>query len=235
MILSKEIDQHCSKEIDRHCSRKRGGKRKKIQGRRLDIPEAIDDNMPLSVDKASRVSIDRHLIVSIDAHHQRSVDSTSSTTIDCHFIVSIDTEQEPKLASNTKPNTTACLGAWYTWDRILQTSLEEVMILSFKSCESLLFSNFFQRDCPSVLLEDKQKELHRRVRCLAMDGDLPTVRLSPCFDARYRFTLAFQYHQFKVNRHPVAEVMYVLLKCGQSASQEKAVEEMKDCRSITQH
>ncbi|KAL0667347.1 hypothetical protein Bca4012_030051 [Brassica carinata] len=48
------------------------GKRKKIQGRRLDIPEAIDDNMPLSVDKASRVSIDRHLIVSIDAHHQRS-------------------------------------------------------------------------------------------------------------------------------------------------------------------
>ncbi|KAF3559675.1 hypothetical protein F2Q69_00011948 [Brassica cretica] len=80
---SKEIDQHCSKEIDRHCSRKRGGKRKKIQGRRLDIPEAIDDNMPLSVDKASRLSIDRHLIVSIDAHHQRS-DSTKDTKVDQH-------------------------------------------------------------------------------------------------------------------------------------------------------
>ncbi|CAN6905185.1 unnamed protein product [Brassica oleracea] len=50
-----------------------------------------------------------------------SVDSTSSTSINCHFIVSIDTE---KLTSNSKPHTTACLGAWYTWDRILQTSLE---------------------------------------------------------------------------------------------------------------
>ena len=26
--------------------------------------------------------------------------------------------------------------------------------------------------------------LHRRVRCLAMDGDLPTVRLSPSFDTK---------------------------------------------------
>ncbi|KAF3600885.1 hypothetical protein F2Q69_00036273 [Brassica cretica] len=42
-------------------------------------------------------------------------------------------------------------------------------------------------------------ELHRRVRCLAMDRDLTT--------------------------HPVAEVMPVLLKSGQSASQEEAVEE----------
>ena len=27
-------------------------------------------------------------------------------------------------------------------------------------------------------------ELHRRVRCLAMDGDLPTVRLSPYLDTK---------------------------------------------------
>ncbi|KAF3538403.1 hypothetical protein F2Q69_00022869 [Brassica cretica] len=65
-----------------------------------------------------------------------SVDITSSTTIDCYFIVSINTDiseqivlkilkwinlstihtcsdclKEPKLASNTKPDTTACLGA----------------------------------------------------------------------------------------------------------------------------
>ncbi|KAF3538107.1 hypothetical protein F2Q69_00022169 [Brassica cretica] len=32
--------------------------------------------------------------------------------------------KEPKLTSNTKLDTTACLGAWYAWDRILQTSLE---------------------------------------------------------------------------------------------------------------
>ncbi|KAF2560792.1 hypothetical protein F2Q70_00017383 [Brassica cretica] len=29
-----------------------------------------------------------------------------------------------------------------------------------------------------------EQELHRRVRCLAMDGDLPSVRLSPSLDTR---------------------------------------------------
>ncbi|KAF3566713.1 hypothetical protein DY000_02014559 [Brassica cretica] len=59
--------------------------------------------------------------------------------------------------------------------------------------------------------------------------------LSPSFDTRYSFELTFQCHQFKVNQHPVAEVMPVLQKSSQSASQEEAVEEMKDCRSITHH
>ena len=36
-------------------------------------------------------------------------------------------------------------------------NISKVVILKFKSCESLLFSNLFQRDYPSVLLEDKQK------------------------------------------------------------------------------
>ncbi|KAF3573184.1 hypothetical protein F2Q69_00059480 [Brassica cretica] len=58
-----------------------------------------------------------------------------------------------------------------------------------------------QRECPSVLLEDKQKE----------------------------FELVFQQcHWFEFNQHPVAEVMLVLLKSSQSASREEAVEEMKD-------
>ncbi|KAF3574799.1 hypothetical protein F2Q69_00059727 [Brassica cretica] len=74
-------------------------------------------------------------------------------------------------------------------------------------------------------------KLHGRVRCLAMDGDLPTIRLSPYVDTRYRFELDFQCRQFGVNQHPVAEVMPILLKSGQSASREEAVEEMKDCRS----
>ncbi|KAF2583390.1 hypothetical protein F2Q68_00005444 [Brassica cretica] len=45
----------------------------------------------------------------------------------CHFIVSIDTdiiEKEPKLTSNLIELNSACLGARYTWDQILQTSLE---------------------------------------------------------------------------------------------------------------
>ncbi|CAG7876270.1 unnamed protein product, partial [Brassica rapa] len=38
-----------------------------------------------------------------------------------------DCLKEPKLTSNTKLDTTACLGAWYTWDQILQTSLEGLL------------------------------------------------------------------------------------------------------------
>ncbi|KAG5388536.1 hypothetical protein IGI04_030077 [Brassica rapa subsp. trilocularis] len=36
----------------------------------------------------------------------------------------LDWLKKPKLISNTKPDTNACLGAWYTWDQILQTGLE---------------------------------------------------------------------------------------------------------------
>ncbi|KAF2574758.1 hypothetical protein F2Q70_00003261 [Brassica cretica] len=68
-----------------------------------------------------------------------------------------------------------------------------------------------------------------------MGGDLPTVRLSLSFDTTYIFELAFQCHRFEVNQHPVAKVMPVLLKSGQSASQEEPVEEMKDYQSMKQH
>ncbi|KAF2575169.1 hypothetical protein F2Q70_00004656 [Brassica cretica] len=74
------------------------------------------------------------------------------------------------------------------------------------------------------------QELHRRVICLTMDRDLPTVILSPSFDTGYSFELAFQFHRFEVNRHPVAEVMPVLLK--KSASREKAVKKRNVCRSM---
>ncbi|KAF2593133.1 hypothetical protein F2Q70_00043291 [Brassica cretica] len=74
-------------------------------------------------------------------------------------------------------------------------------------------------------------ELHIHVRCLAMDVDITTVRLIPYFPRRYIFELACQRRRFEVNQHPVAEVMHVLLKSGQSASREEAVKEMKDCRS----
>ncbi|KAF3532985.1 hypothetical protein DY000_02038635 [Brassica cretica] len=68
-----------------------------------------------------------------------------------------------------------------------------------------------------------------------MDGDLPTVRPSPSFYTRYSFELDFQRHRFEINQHPVANVMPVLLKSGQSASREEVVEEMKDSRSILHH
>ncbi|KAG5388931.1 hypothetical protein IGI04_030472 [Brassica rapa subsp. trilocularis] len=58
--------------------------------------------------------IDKGEDTSTDETISTSIDNTSATSIDCHFIVSIDTdinEQEPKLTSNTKVDTTACLGA----------------------------------------------------------------------------------------------------------------------------
>ncbi|KAF2598582.1 hypothetical protein F2Q68_00010707 [Brassica cretica] len=58
-------------------------------------------------------------------------------------------------------------------------------------------------------------ELHRRIRCLDMDGDLPTVRLSSSFEKRYSSELAFQCCRSEVNQHPIAEVMPILLKSGQ--------------------
>ncbi|KAF3589945.1 hypothetical protein F2Q69_00028481 [Brassica cretica] len=64
-----------------------------------------------------------------------------------------------------------------------------------------------------------------------MDGEFSTVKLSSSFDTRYSFELSFQCHWFEVNQHPIAKVMFVLLKSGQSASREEVVEEMKDCRS----
>ncbi|KAF2592014.1 hypothetical protein F2Q70_00039162 [Brassica cretica] len=41
-----------------------------------------------------------------------------------HFSNGVRKSRETKLTSNTKLDTTACLGAWYTLDQILQTSLE---------------------------------------------------------------------------------------------------------------
>ncbi|KAF3527260.1 hypothetical protein DY000_02040932 [Brassica cretica] len=75
-------------------------------------------------------------------------------------------------------------------------------------------------------------ELYRRVRCLAMDGDISTAILSSYFYTRYSFELDFQCHRFEVNQNPVVEVMPVLLKSGQSASREEAVEKRNVCRSM---
>ncbi|KAG5410898.1 hypothetical protein IGI04_007217 [Brassica rapa subsp. trilocularis] len=51
-----------------------------------------------------------------------------------------------------------------------------------------------------------------------MVRDLPTMRLIRSFYTRYRFELYFQCHQFE---------------CGMSTSREEAIEEMKECRSMT--
>ncbi|WZZ33548.1 hypothetical protein YC2023_016949 [Brassica napus] len=60
-----------------------------------------------------------------DLTHKSTDISSYSPSPDVEKEITIeDFLEEPKLTSNTKPDTNACLGAWYTWDWILQTSLE---------------------------------------------------------------------------------------------------------------
>ncbi|KAF3538066.1 hypothetical protein F2Q69_00023018 [Brassica cretica] len=56
-----------------------------------------------------------------------------------------------------------------------------------------------------------------------MDGDLSPVKLSPSFERRYSFELAFQCHRSEVNQHRVAYVMLVLLKGAQSKPSSSAI------------
>ncbi|KAG5384260.1 hypothetical protein IGI04_035730 [Brassica rapa subsp. trilocularis] len=61
------------------------------------------------------------IVVSIDRR-----DIASPAAFDINILTSVDIHSglEQNLTSNTKLDTTACLGAWYIWDQILQTSLE---------------------------------------------------------------------------------------------------------------
>ncbi|KAF2575505.1 hypothetical protein F2Q70_00002147 [Brassica cretica] len=65
--------------------------------------------------------------VSTDETLWTSIDIASPAGTDINILTSVDIHSglEPKLTSNTKLDTTACLGAWYTWDQILQTNLED--------------------------------------------------------------------------------------------------------------
>ncbi|KAF2608198.1 hypothetical protein F2Q68_00044002 [Brassica cretica] len=98
-------------------------------------------------------------------------------------------------------------------DTVAETSISTITEES--SCKSGRFRDDLEESGEfGVFWSLLSAELHRRVICLAMDGDLPTVRLSPSFGRKYTFDLAFQCRWFEVNQHPVADVMPVLLKSG---------------------
>ncbi|KAF3488432.1 hypothetical protein F2Q69_00052510 [Brassica cretica] len=116
-----------------------------------------------------------------------------------------------------------------------QHPVDEVIPVLLKSGQSVSQEEAFEeiKDCRSITQHwcrstVMPEQLHRRVRCLAMDGDLPTVRLSPSFSKRYSFELSFQCRRFEVNQHPVAEVKPIFLKSGQSASREEVVEKRNE-------
>ncbi|KAF3544371.1 hypothetical protein DY000_02005449 [Brassica cretica] len=80
--------------------------------------------------------------------------STIHTCLDCL--------KEPKLTSNTKPDIIACLGAWYTWDRILQKSLEGLIHKdSNKRIRTGLGGGNLQGSLHKEFLDIGQKEVNR--------------------------------------------------------------------------
>ncbi|KAF2608707.1 hypothetical protein F2Q68_00043121 [Brassica cretica] len=65
--------------------------------------------------------------------------------------------------------------------------------------------------------------------CLSSGSFWRTLVIMEFFES---FGLAFQFHQSEVNPTVRSEVMPILLKCGQSASREEAVKEMKERLSM---
>uniref|UniRef100_A0A0D3DLE2 Retrotransposon gag domain-containing protein n=1 Tax=Brassica oleracea var. oleracea TaxID=109376 RepID=A0A0D3DLE2_BRAOL len=162
----------------------------------------VEESTSTSNDTSTSTSIDGTISTSTDDKISTSIDITTSSSIDsgrvseqkefdvCENLRDGDTTRRSDKSGGKKRRN------WKKRKRIKDGPQVKL---------ALLFMLRIERECPSVLLEDKQKE----------------------------FELVFQQcHRFEFNQHPVAEVMLVLLKSSQSASREEAVEEMKDCRSM---
>ncbi|KAF3598624.1 hypothetical protein F2Q69_00033959 [Brassica cretica] len=121
------------------------------------ISTSITRKRSKSIDSKTPTSTDKHLVASIDTTStpddeqliqnkmeslHEELNELSAYAYDKIIVLKmlkwinlstihtcLDCLKEPKLTSNTKPDIIACLGAWYTWDRILQTSLEACPIL----------------------------------------------------------------------------------------------------------
>lgn len=75
-------------------------------------------------------------------------------------------------------------------------------------------------------------KLHRYVTCLNMDGGLHTVRLNSFLDTEYIFELSFQFYRFEVHLTIRFKFILDLLESGLPDSQEKTVEDIKECRLL---
>ncbi|KAF2584477.1 hypothetical protein F2Q70_00036159 [Brassica cretica] len=154
-------------------------------------------------------SVDRrHLPESIDNQPSASYDSQSSESIDTKPSALFDTLRISEQLETEKSKSGGRTRNRKTKKKrnadslsVVPLQCQEASLVYRVRCKGGSESFIKARVLCDPELRDKgeasARELHRRVRCLAMDGDFPTS--------------------------------------GQSASQEEAVEEMKDCRSITQH
>ncbi|WZY94349.1 hypothetical protein YC2023_066678 [Brassica napus] len=127
------IDNHMSASIDDSPPRLHKKKSKKDFHTREEIDQeepsrrlpsvSTDAKLSTSIDMALPASTDINIITSVNIHSGLVYRSYFGPTCQLSTLAKI-VLKAPKLTSNTKLDTTACLGAWYAWDQILQTSLE---------------------------------------------------------------------------------------------------------------
>ncbi|KAG5393095.1 hypothetical protein IGI04_023058 [Brassica rapa subsp. trilocularis] len=158
----------------------------------------------------------RFLSTSTDETSYISIDGTSDPTIDCPFIVSIDFSSHRPMrpfANNTKETkvdqpldyVTFSENVYMGLDSLNKSGSEHdlvakaIMALFMEACPILslfrVFTDSWTIWRKVVILVSfgtfLSAELHICVRCLAINGDLSTVRLSPYFNTSYRFELDF--------------------------------------------
>ncbi|KAF3559789.1 hypothetical protein F2Q69_00013363 [Brassica cretica] len=166
--------------------------------------------------------------LSNDANDQTtSIDSITSPSIDTHHISDQTVKgKNPRKMSLPEDRRWLCIidrqGIITSIDR---SPLNCVNRQSFKSIDRHL----------TVLVDTHIKVRTAPARQIYSYGWRPsTVRLSPSFATSYNFALSFQCHWFEVNQHLVAEVMPVLLRSGQSASREEAVEKRNRLEDVVE-
>ncbi|KAF3510756.1 hypothetical protein F2Q69_00005749 [Brassica cretica] len=97
-----------------------------------------------------RISTDETLPISIDKTSPAATDDNMFTSIDIYSGL------EPELTSNLTELNFACLGAWYTWDRILQTSLEEESSYETASQKRFRYSVIRHPDISASITVEKE-------------------------------------------------------------------------------
>ncbi|KAF3532000.1 hypothetical protein DY000_02040774 [Brassica cretica] len=162
--------------------------------------ESVDIKIAPSVDFQSSESIDNQPSASDDSQSSESIDTKPSALVDT-LRISEQLETEKSKSGGRTRNRKKKKKRNADSLSVVPLQCQEASLAYRVRCKGGSESFIKVRVLCDPELRDKgeasARELHRRVRCLAMDGDFPTS--------------------------------------GQSASQEEAVEEMKDCRSITQH
>ncbi|KAF2574803.1 hypothetical protein F2Q70_00004043 [Brassica cretica] len=130
---------------------------------------------------------------------------TEVASVDTDQIPSIDTDQIPSIDTNTSPLIDTTTASSIDSGRVSEQK-------DFNVCGNLRDEDTTTRSDKSGGKKRRNWKKRKRIK-----------------DGPQSFEVDFECYRFEVNQHPVAEVMHVLLKSGQYALREEAVEEIKDC------